>query len=774
MKTKCILLLTAFVFLTGTAGLAQATASASNNQKAGGSLLPVPQQSSFTDSRYQVDDSWSVVTGAGVSNSTPALLSLNSGLKDRYGLRLRARQGVRNRTIELVIKAGTVKIGPTTDTNRTALAQQAYKVKLDANKIVITGNAAPGLFYGVQTVLQLLQRDKGLIFFPGGEVVDWPDMDLRMIYWDNAHHIQRFEAMKRAIRQASYYKINAFTVKLEGHFQFKSAKPITEPYAYTAAEYAELTEYARAHHMELVPWIDGPAHVSFILKHPEYKHLRAFPNSNYEFDVLSPEADKLLIGMFDELFEANKGGKYVLFSTDEAYYVGKSPKDKPRADALGGNGKLLADYISRIGNKLHAKGRKAIIWAEFPLTVDDIDAIPSHIISGVYNKDWAAQQKAHGMRQLIYTSTQGVEPHFPLYHKPDTKKVAPVSTTVVLNDDEALQGEIEKGRVGEVLHGITSTIADKKADLMGVIVAAWGDAGLNPETFWLGYAAGAAPAWKSKGVTAENLSQRFYNSFYGDKHVQMHHVYELLSKQANFWDKSWDWDISPWRTPIFGNSYKIFDTAQPAKDQTLPQLPVPSGTNLSLNTNWNSLNKARLDAAEEQWQQSNELMSLLHQNIVKADYQHYNLQVLESVAVLTRQNLKMLLALKKINSLLETAASVASSNPSAAVTILDDVLDHASKIRDERNEMLQTVTTTWYQDWHPRVAEANGRKFVDEVDDVKDHQPVRTVDMSYLIYRQLKYPMGKWAAAVQQARNQFARTHNLPESKYVLDWEKYQ
>ena len=71
------------------------------------------------------------------------------------------------------------------------------------------------------------------------------------------------------------------------------------------------------------------------------------------------------------------------------------------------------------------------------------------------------------------------------------------------------------------------------------------------------------------------------------------------------------------------------------------------------------------------------------------------------------------------------------------------------------------------------MAEANGRKYVDLVDDIKDHLPVRTVDMSYLIYRQLKYPLGKWAEEVVNARNQFAKRNNLPIRTETLNWEKY-
>ena len=59
------------------------------------------------------------------------------------------------------------------------------------------------------------------------------------------------------------------------------------------------------------------------------------------------------------------------------------------------------------------------------------------------------------------------------------------------------------------------------------------------------------------------------------------------------------------------------------------------------------------------------------------------------------------------------------------------------------------------------------------MDDVKDHEPVRTVDMSYLIYRQLKYPLGQWAEAVRQVRNRFAQQHNLPSRTETLAWGKY-
>ena len=71
----------------------------------------------------------------------------------------------------------------------------------------------------------------------------------------------------------------------------------------------------------------------------------------------------------------------------------------------------------------------------------------------------------------------------------------------------------------------------------------------------------------------------------------------------------------------------------------------------------------------------------------------------------------------------------------------------------------------------PRVAEANGRRFLHEVDDVKDHLPDRTVDMSYLVYREKLLPFGDWVKAIASARNEFAAAHQLPATNERFDWD---
>jgi hypothetical protein len=74
--------------------------------------------------------------------------------------------------------------------------------------------------------------------------------------------------------------------------------------------------------VQVVPYLDAPAHVAFILKHPEYHGLREYPDSNYEMCATNPASYELLYGMFQDLLDANKGGRYFYLSTDEPYYIG--------------------------------------------------------------------------------------------------------------------------------------------------------------------------------------------------------------------------------------------------------------------------------------------------------------------------------------------------------------------------------------------------------------------------------------------------------------------
>ena len=270
----------------------------------GYTVIPSPQKVTLAGKDFDFGPAWHLELGPGVKPDDIAVESLRDELQERFHLALSEAKGKGGPVLKLALDPHAVEVGEATDKEKAALAEQAYRMKLTSSEVTLTGNSPTGLFYGVQTLVQLLKPQGEKDWLPEGEILDWPDLELRVMYWDDAHHLERPGVLKAALRQAAFYKINGFSLKLEGHFQYQHAPAMVEPYALTPAELQELTDYARKYHIELIPYLDGPAHDAFILKHPEYAGLREYAESNYEFCVTNPETYKLFDGMFDDLLEA--------------------------------------------------------------------------------------------------------------------------------------------------------------------------------------------------------------------------------------------------------------------------------------------------------------------------------------------------------------------------------------------------------------------------------------------------------------------------------------
>lgn len=725
----------------------------------GYTVIPQPQRVELTARDVRFGPDWSLAIGAGVNSGDIAVETLESELKSRFGLR---RKDGAAFSVRLAIAPCSVAPHKATDPDATSVAEQSYRLEFKEGSIAVVANASPGLFYGVETLVQLLRPARGGLYVPEGTITDWPDLHLRHIYWDDAHHLDRLAELKRAVRQAAFFKINGFTLKLEGHFQFRSAPALVEPYALTPAEYQELTDYGLRYHVQVIPYLDGPAHIAFILKHPEYAKYRSFPDSNYEMCSVNPEAVRFLSGMFQDLVDANRGGKFVYLSTDEPYYIGLADNpqcgEKEAAQQKGSVGKLLADFVAQIANPLHAQGRTVIFWGEYPLKPGDIGALPPHLVNGeVYGPDFDPVFRKRGIRQMIYTSAQGAATQFfPDYFTlANARRLHPVRSQV--------------DRLADGIGKISYDAARSQTDVIGAVVAGWADNGLHPDTFWLGYAAITGAAWHPGTPAPQESAAAFYRLFYGDQTVRMDRVYQLMSQQAHFWGDSWEWGPSS-RKPIFGASYAIFHPRKPVRDQTLALPPAP-GPDLRFDSKWSGENARRLELAAGFLADNDELIGLLHENLRRVEFNRYNLEVYLAVAQLYRQNLHMLLDVGRMCSLLEAAQTAAAGKkPKEAVGALENALALARQIRQQRNLALRDAQATYYKTWYPRVAQAHARKFVHELDDVKDHVPDRTVDMTYLVYRELQLPFGAWVASIREARNAYAAANNLPPNRQKFDW----
>ena len=165
-----------------------------------------------------------------------------------------------------------------------------YEVDVNATSATITAARPAGLFYGVQTVRQLLpafvefeaaRAEKGrAVSIPAVRIVDSPRFEWRGAMLDVARHFFSVEDVKRYIDLISMYKLNRLHLHLADDQGWRieiRSWPNLATYGgstevgggpggyYTQAQYADLVAYARDRFVTIVPEIDMPGHTNAAL-----------------------------------------------------------------------------------------------------------------------------------------------------------------------------------------------------------------------------------------------------------------------------------------------------------------------------------------------------------------------------------------------------------------------------------------------------------------------------------------------------------------------------
>ena len=164
-------------------------------------------------------------------------------------------------------------------------APESYTLTVDAASVTIVGADPAGLFYGVQTLGQLVTADGDTWVIPAVTIEDAPRFAYRGVMLDVARHFHGVETVRAYIDRAASLKFNALHLHLSDdqawRIELRSRPELTaitgsnaiggDPGGfYTKADYQDLVEYAARHHMVVVPEIDTPGHTHAVgLAYPE-------------------------------------------------------------------------------------------------------------------------------------------------------------------------------------------------------------------------------------------------------------------------------------------------------------------------------------------------------------------------------------------------------------------------------------------------------------------------------------------------------------------------
>ncbi len=164
-------------------------------------------------------------------------------------------------------------------------APESYRLSVTDAAVEVIGADAAGLFYGIHTLVQLVQRTDTGWHVPAVVITDEPRFAYRGLMLDVARHFFPVDTVFGIIDRAAALKLNHLHLHLSDdqgwRIQLPSRPELTERGAstavgadpggfYTAEDYAALCAYAAARHMTVVPEIDLPGHTHAVgLAYPE-------------------------------------------------------------------------------------------------------------------------------------------------------------------------------------------------------------------------------------------------------------------------------------------------------------------------------------------------------------------------------------------------------------------------------------------------------------------------------------------------------------------------
>src|SRR5271157_6279915 len=137
----------------------------------GYTVIPEPQKVTLSGPNFEFAAAWRLELGPGVKADDVAVESLREELQERFHIALPEAKGKGGSVLKLGIDPHAVEVGEATDKEKSTLAEQAYRMKLTGSEVTITGNSPTGLFYGVQTLVQLLKPQNGKQWLPEGEIL---------------------------------------------------------------------------------------------------------------------------------------------------------------------------------------------------------------------------------------------------------------------------------------------------------------------------------------------------------------------------------------------------------------------------------------------------------------------------------------------------------------------------------------------------------------------------------------------------------------------------
>jgi hexosaminidase len=518
-------------------------------------VVPTPQESTMKASIFKVTSQVRIILGEGASNDEAfAADQVNERLAELNASRLRI---VHERSLRK-ISSGYIFLGSPRSPfasqwlklNKTSLGpelrDEGYILDVDREGVIIIAQSATGRFYGVMTLLQMLDREKRSTTVPGVFIRDWPLEKMRGVTDDLSRgQVSTMDNFKKIIRFLGRYKLNVYSPYIEDIFRFKSYPQIGRGRGdLTAAEIKDLDAYAKRYHVQLIPIFETLGHWENILILPEFARYAEFPGAhalNVSDESIYPMLDKM-IGELSAAFSS----PFFNIGADESWDVGLgASKQRVAASDLA---TVHAEHYQKLFAILKKYKKKPMMYGDILLNNPTIlEKIPKDVTI----VDWHYGASDH------YKSVDVLKgAGFPFVVSPAVWTFTgpfPNYINTIVNVENLNRDGFDSGS-------------------QGVLTSNWNDYGGEAlrELNYYGYAWTAECAWSPFKASASSFNVRFFKEFFGNQQAGLlgQTIYTLLSDPVNQinWNELWRHPMLPlpasplpylWRVQSLGSTMAL-------------------------------------------------------------------------------------------------------------------------------------------------------------------------------------------------------------------------
>lgn len=257
---------------------------------------------------------------------------------------------------------------------------EGYVLILQKRGGYVIGESSAGVFYGVQTMKQLLSSSGAKAALPLGTIRDWPAMRYRGIDDDLSRGpVPTLAFQKHQIRVLASFKINIYSPYFE-HTLAYTSQPLTAPRggALTPQDVAELVSYARQYHVTIVPEQEAFGHLHHVLKYDLYQDVAETPYGH----VLSPLQKgslPLIKSWFTEI-ASEFPSPFLHIGADETDDLGIG-RTRELVEKQG-LGETYAQFLTQIHEQLAPLHRRLLYWGDIAMkNPTAVAALPKDMIA---------------------------------------------------------------------------------------------------------------------------------------------------------------------------------------------------------------------------------------------------------------------------------------------------------------------------------------------------------------------------------------------------------